>query len=159
MRGVAWKVIRILSVMAFAGGVAAAQSVPAKPDSVDQIVTQEMGARKIPGVSIAVIDNGRIVKEASYGLASVEFGVPVTNATLFTLASTTKEFTAVAVMVLVEDGLLSLDDSVRRYLPELPPAWAPVRSGIACRTPPVFRMVSRRIRSISFPWPVIVRVC
>jgi len=85
-----------------------------------------MAVRRIPGISVAIIDNGRIAKETSYGLANVEFGVPVTNATLFTLASTTKEFTAVAIMALVEDGRLSLDESVRRYLPELPAAWAPV---------------------------------
>jgi CubicO group peptidase (beta-lactamase class C family) len=89
-------------------------------------MAREMAARRIPGASIAIIDDGRIVKKASYGLANVELGVPVTNATLFTLASTTKEFTAVAIMALVEDGRVSLDESVRHYLPELPATWAPV---------------------------------
>lgn len=103
-----------------------AQSAPTNTDPVDRLVIQEMAARKIPGVSIAIIDNGRVVKQSSYGLASVEFGVPVANGTLFTLASATKEFTAVAIMALVEDGSVSLDESVRRYLPELPTNWAPV---------------------------------
>lgn len=124
MTGLGWSALRILSAAALSVAVAAAQ--PARADSLDQVATREMAARKIPGLSIAVIDEGRIVKQASYGLASVELGVPVTNATLFTLASTTKEFTAVAIMALVEDGRLSLDESVRTYLPELPAAWAPV---------------------------------
>src|ERR1041384_5448426 len=85
-----------------------------------------MAARKIPGVSIAVIRNGQIIRKASYGLASVELRVPVTNNTLFHLASTTKEFTGVAVMALVEDGRLALDASINTYLPELPSAWSPV---------------------------------
>src|SRR5262249_38078219 len=69
-------------------------------DLQDQLVSREMAARKIPGVSIAVIRNGQIIKKSSYGLASVELRVPVTNSTLFHLASTTKEFTGVAIMAL-----------------------------------------------------------
>jgi CubicO group peptidase (beta-lactamase class C family) len=106
--------------------VAAAQQPSGSGDAVDQLVSQEMVARKIPGASIAVINSGRIIKKASYGRASVELDVPVTNSTLFHLASTTKEFTGVAIMALVEDGRISLDESIRTYLPELPAAWAPV---------------------------------
>jgi CubicO group peptidase (beta-lactamase class C family) len=95
-------------------------------DLVDQLVSREMAARKIPGVSIAVIRDGQIIKKASYGLASVELRVAVTNSTLFHLASATKEFTGVAIMALVEDGRLALDASIRAYLPELPAAWQPV---------------------------------
>lgn len=95
-------------------------------DEIDRVMTQFMAAKKIPGASVAIIQDGKVVKESSYGVANVEFSVPVTNQTLFTLASTTKEFTAVAIMTLVEEGKLSLDKSVRDYLPELPAAWAPV---------------------------------
>jgi CubicO group peptidase (beta-lactamase class C family) len=85
-----------------------------------------MAARKIPGVSVAVIENGKTVKKASYGLASVELRVPVTNSTLFHLASATKEFTGVAIMALIEEGRVRVDASIRTYLPEVPAAWAPV---------------------------------
>lgn len=102
-------------------------ATPADPgQAVDQAVAQAMAERKMPGVSVAVIQHGKIVKETSYGQANVELGVPASNATLYTLASTTKEFTAVAIMKLVEEGKLSLDAPVRQYLPELPAAWAPV---------------------------------
>jgi D-alanyl-D-alanine carboxypeptidase len=95
-------------------------------DGIDRIVAQFMTTKKIPGASIAVIEDGKVIKESSYGVASVELNVPATNDTLYTLASTTKEFTAVAIMTLVEEGKLSLDKSVRDYLPELPANWAPV---------------------------------
>jgi CubicO group peptidase (beta-lactamase class C family) len=99
---------------------------PAAGDDVDRVVRQYMQEKKIPGASVAIIKDGKLVKESSYGLASVELGVPVSNDTLFTLASTTKEFTAVAIMTLVEEGKLSLDKPVRSYLPELPASWGAV---------------------------------
>lgn len=99
---------------------------PSSSDDVDQIVKQYMQEKKIPGVSVAIVKDGKLVKESSYGLASVELAVPVTDNTLFTLASTTKEFTAVAIMTLVEEGKLSLDKPVRSYLPELPASWGSV---------------------------------
>ncbi|MFK2889613.1 serine hydrolase domain-containing protein [Dyella flagellata] len=97
-----------------------------RPDEVDRVVNQYMAARKIPGASVAIIKDGKLVKESSYGLANVELGVPVNHNTLFTLASTTKEFTAVAIMSLVEEGKLSLDTPIRHYLPELPASWGAV---------------------------------
>lgn len=118
--------IRAITAIALLSNIAAGQELSGGADRVDQLVSQEMAARKIPGVSIAVIKSGRIVKKASYGLASVELRVPVTNSTLFHLASTTKEFTGVAIMALVEDGRVQLDGSIRAYLPEIPAAWAPV---------------------------------
>jgi CubicO group peptidase (beta-lactamase class C family) len=93
---------------------------------VDEVVAKDMAARHTPGASVAVIRDGEVVLEKSYGVASVELNVPATNATLYPLASTTKEFTGVAIMTLVEQGKVSLDDSVRKYLPELPASWAPV---------------------------------
>lgn len=93
---------------------------------VDDVVAKDMAARHTPGASVAVIKDGKVVLEKSYGLASVELSVPATNATLYPLASTTKEFTAVAIMTLVEQGKLALDDPVRKYLPELPASWMPV---------------------------------
>jgi CubicO group peptidase (beta-lactamase class C family) len=95
-------------------------------NQVDEIVAKDMATRHTPGASVAVIKDGKVVLEKSYGLASIELNVPATNATLYPLASTTKEFTAVAIMTLVEQGKVSLDDSVRKYLPNLPASWTPV---------------------------------
>jgi D-alanyl-D-alanine carboxypeptidase len=118
--------IQVIWAIALVANVAAGEQRSGDGDLLDQLVSREMAARKIPGVSIAVTKNGQIIKKASYGFASVELGVPVTNSTLFHLASTTKEFTGVAIMALVEDGRLVLDASVLTYLPELPAAWKAV---------------------------------
>ena len=73
-----------------------------------------------PGCSVGVSQNGRTVHQRGYGMASLELGVPITPASVFDAASISKQFTAMSVMLLVERGLLSLDDTVRAYLPELP---------------------------------------
>ena len=81
---------------------------PARGDSVDDYIGAEIARRKIPGLALAVIQRGQVVKLAGYGLASVELDAPVTPDTVFELASVTKQFTAAAVMKLVEDGKVAL---------------------------------------------------
>jgi CubicO group peptidase (beta-lactamase class C family) len=72
-----------------------------------------------PGCALAVIRDGRIVYEKGYGMANVEYAVPIGPGTIFHIASVSKQFTAFAIQLLVADGRLSLDDDVRKYLPEL----------------------------------------
>jgi CubicO group peptidase (beta-lactamase class C family) len=93
---------------------------------VDQAVTQLMHEQKIPGTSLAVIRDGRVIKATGYGLANVELNVPVTPQSIFQSGSIGKQFTAAAVMMLVEDGKVGLDDSITKYFPEAPPAWKPI---------------------------------
>jgi CubicO group peptidase (beta-lactamase class C family) len=88
--------------------------------SVDAYVRDVMAKRHIPGMALAVIRQGRVERVASYGVASLEFSVPVTPTTLFHVASVTKSFTAVAIMKLVEAGKLKLDDPIGTYLEGLP---------------------------------------
>lgn len=73
-----------------------------------------------PGCAVAVKQEGRIVYEHGYGLASLELGVPITPRTVFDIGSVSKQFTAASLILLSLDGKLSLDDDVRRWLPELP---------------------------------------
>jgi CubicO group peptidase (beta-lactamase class C family) len=73
-----------------------------------------------PGAAVAVVKDGRIVLERGYGSAQLEHGVPVTPATIFHVASVTKQFTTFAVALLAERGALSLDDDIRTHIPELP---------------------------------------
>jgi len=75
-----------------------------------------------PGAAVLVLRDGEAVFERGYGLAVVEDGTPVTPQTNFRLASVSKQFTAAAILLLAEDGKLSLDDKVRRWLPSLPAA-------------------------------------
>jgi CubicO group peptidase (beta-lactamase class C family) len=77
---------------------------------------------EVPGASVLVIRDGRAVVRRAYGLANVEAKTPATPATNYRLASVTKQFTAAAILALVEEGTLSLGDRARRWLPSLPPA-------------------------------------
>jgi CubicO group peptidase (beta-lactamase class C family) len=95
-------------------------------EQVDRVVEAERRAQQIPGVSIAVCREGRIVKADGYGRASVELDVPVTPETIFQTGSVGKQFTSMAVMMLVEDDKIALDDKIVKYIPESPGAWKEV---------------------------------
>jgi CubicO group peptidase (beta-lactamase class C family) len=90
---------------------------------VDRFVKQEMVAHQIPGVSLAVLRRGQIVLLKSYGFANVEHQAPVKPSTIFQSGSIGKQFTAAAVMILVQENKLSLDDKISKYFPDAPPAW------------------------------------
>lgn len=80
----------------------------------------ERYADDAPGASVLVLRDGVPLLRKSYGLADREQRIAATPATNYRLASITKQFTAAAIMLLVEDGRLTLDDSARRWLPSLP---------------------------------------
>ncbi|WP_294989375.1 serine hydrolase domain-containing protein [uncultured Stenotrophomonas sp.] len=79
---------------------------------------------QVPGAAVLVLHDGQPVFRRGYGLAVVEDGTAVTAASNFRLASVSKQFTAAAILLLVQDGRLGLDQPARRWLPELPPAAA-----------------------------------
>lgn len=95
-------------------------------EQVDQYLQMQMQRLQIPGLAVAVVKDGRLVLERHYGTASVEFGVPVSDDTVFAINSVTKAFTGVAAMRLVEQGRLDLSAPVGRYLADLPEAWRAV---------------------------------
>lgn len=98
----------------------------AHADAVDDLIQLEMKTKHIPGVSITVLRDGKPIKTMGYGFANVESQAPATADTVYQLASVTKQFTAVAVMQLVEAGKISLDDTLPKYFPDCPEAWKPV---------------------------------
>ncbi len=98
----------------------------ARADRVDDYIRERMERRHIPGVALAVVRDGKIIKARGYGLASVELKVPVTPETVFEIGSVSKQITAAAVMLLVEDGKLALDERVGKYLPSAPASWSGV---------------------------------
>lgn len=73
-----------------------------------------------PGCALGVIQNGKLTYEKGYGMASIELGVPITPQTVFDIGSTSKQITATAIVLLAQQGKLSLDDDVRKWVPELP---------------------------------------
>ncbi len=95
----------------------------ANADKADDVVRAAMKNYNIPGVSVAVIREGKVVKLKGYGYANLEHKVKVTPQTIFETGSIAKQFTAALVMKLVEDGKLKLEDSIRKYLPDAPETW------------------------------------
>lgn len=89
-------------------------------DEVDRLFA-EYDAADMPGAAVMVIQDGEPVLARGYGLARLEEGMQVTPATNFRLASITKQFTATAVLMLVDRGQLSLDDTLRQHYPQYPP--------------------------------------
>jgi CubicO group peptidase (beta-lactamase class C family) len=97
--------------------------VGAQADPIDAYIKAEMEKRRIPGLALTVIQHGAVIKMQGYGLANVELDVPVTPDTVFELASVTKQFTATAIMRLVEEGKVGLDNPISHYLSNTPDAW------------------------------------
>ena len=110
---------RTSSTLLLAFGIAAS----AQADAVDDYVQAHMRARHIPGVSLAIVRDGKIIKKQGYGVANLELNVPVTPATVFEIGSNTKQFTAAAIMILVEEGRSQLDDKITKYFPGAPATW------------------------------------
>jgi CubicO group peptidase (beta-lactamase class C family) len=96
-------------------------------DAIDEYVRSEMEKHHIPGLALLVSQAGHPLRTQGYGMANVELQVPVKPETLFQSGSVGKQFTATAVMMLVEEGKISLDDSIARFFPGAPPAWKPVK--------------------------------
>ena len=92
-------------------------------DQVDEVVRAETQKQKIPGASVVVLKEGRIVKADGYGLANVELNVPATANTIYQSGSVGKQFTATLAMMLVEEGKIKLEDHISKYLPGAPESW------------------------------------
>jgi CubicO group peptidase (beta-lactamase class C family) len=96
---------------------------PAGPDAVTEYVNTQMQRQHIPGLSLLVARAGEIERAEGFGLANVELQVPVKPETVFQSGSVGKQFTATAVMMLVEEGKVGLDDPLTKYFPAAPAAW------------------------------------
>lgn len=85
-----------------------------------------MDQRRIPGVALVVVQDGKPVKTAAYGLCNLELNVPVKPETVFEIGSITKQFTAAGIMMLAEEGKLSVDDKIAMHLSSIPSTWTNV---------------------------------
>jgi CubicO group peptidase (beta-lactamase class C family) len=111
------------------GGTCAAQLAPApaeKPEGKVDALFAKMDTTVSPGCALSVMRDHRIVYERGYGMADLDHNVPITPATVFHVASMSKQFTAASILLLAQEGKLSLDDPVRKYIPELPDFGTPV---------------------------------
>ena len=105
---------------------AAGRAARRTADAIDDFVNQELVRQTVPGVAVGIMHHGELVRAAGYGYANIEHHVPVHPDTVFQSGSIGKQFTAAAVMLLVEDGKVKLDESIRSYLPKAPKPWQPI---------------------------------
>lgn len=104
----------------------AAMAAPDAPGTLAQSLDRIVAARfkpELPGVAALVAKDGRPILRMAYGMANVELGVPARPEHVFRIGSTTKLFTATAIMLLVEEGRIALDAPLKRYLADAPSAW------------------------------------
>ncbi len=118
----------ILACLSGAAGVALAKSEKAPPATgspavanpeIDQLFAAWSKPQGTPGCALGVVRDGKMIYSRGYGMADVEHDAPNTPTTVFHVASVSKQFTAMAIHLLAQDGKLSLDDPVRKHLPEL----------------------------------------
>jgi len=99
---------------------AIAQQLPSDVASRVDSIFARFARPDSPGCAVGIFQNSAITYSKGYGSANLEYGVPITPATPFISGSVAKQFTAAAIALLVEQGRISLDDDVRKYIPELP---------------------------------------
>ena len=96
-------------------------------DDIDRLISEAMRQYKIPGLSLAIVKSGRVTKAAAYGLTDTEFEIPATDSTVYQLASVSKIFTSVGVMLLAARGQLNIDSPISDYIKEAPESWSGIR--------------------------------
>jgi CubicO group peptidase (beta-lactamase class C family) len=104
----------------------APELTPEQKIKIDQYVNDEMNRERIPGLAVGVYARGQILLAKGFGLANVELNVPVKPETIFQSGSVGKQFVSAAVMMLVEEGKVGLDDSIVKYFPNAPESWNPI---------------------------------
>jgi serine beta-lactamase-like protein LACTB, mitochondrial len=116
----------ILALLVATSPAQKTELAPAKRTQIEAAVIKYMATTHVPGLSIAVVENGEYEWAAGFGLADVENNAPASEHTLFRLASISKSLTATAAMQLVERGQLDLDAPVQKYCPAFPPKQSPM---------------------------------
>jgi CubicO group peptidase (beta-lactamase class C family) len=130
-RQATWRAVflSVFVLSCIAPSIAKAQSTSVSDDvskPVSDYVQSEMQRQHIPGLALLVSRGGKIVQAQGFGLANVELQVPVKLETVFQSGSVGKQFTATAVMMLVEEGKVRLDDPLTKYFPDAPASWKEV---------------------------------
>src|SRR3984885_9093364 len=118
--------IVVLAAFSYFATTASAQTTAAVSDEAANYVRSEMARQKIPGVALLVSRGGKILQAEGFGLANVELQVAVKPETVFQSGSVGKQFTATAVMMLVEEGKVGIDDPLTKYFSDAPPSWKDV---------------------------------
>src|SRR6202140_5707401 len=116
-----WAALAPIVIWSVGLGFAADQT-----DAVDDYIGAEMAKQHVPGLALLVSRGGQVIRAQGYGMANVELQVPVKPETIFQSGSVGKQFTATAVMMLVEEGKIGLDDPLTKYFSDAPASWKEV---------------------------------
>jgi CubicO group peptidase (beta-lactamase class C family) len=92
-------------------------------EKAHQLVKERLESRNIPGMAFLIAKDGKIIDEGYYGKANLELDVEVTEKSVFAIASMSKTYTAAAILIMAEQGLLNIDDTIKKYIPEAPNSW------------------------------------
>jgi D-alanyl-D-alanine carboxypeptidase len=98
-----------------------------RSDPLDRYILADMEARHIPAVVFGVFRDGKMLRSGAYGYSNLELGVPATTNTVFEIGSVTKQFTATLILKLREEGKLSLDDPIGKFVDTLPEEWRQIK--------------------------------
>ncbi len=105
------------------GGILLCAVFSTNADEVDDYIKPQMEAHRIPGIALRIVQDGKVTKTGTYGLANLELNVPVRPETVFEIGSITKQFTAAGILLLAQDGKLSVEDRISKHLKNTPGAW------------------------------------
>src|SRR3982751_91796 len=124
---------RVLTALSLGLAVVAPTTTSAQASSrarlvarIDSIANAAVKNGPVAGLSVAVVKGRDTIVQKGYGFADVENEVPATGQTVYRIGSITKQFTSAAIMQLVEQGKITLDDTLGKLLPAAPPAWSGV---------------------------------
>jgi CubicO group peptidase (beta-lactamase class C family) len=111
------RITLILSLLVLNSFVLADENLERKIAQVDKLFAEY--TMKTPGAAVAIVYNGKVVHLAGYGNANLDYEIPITPSTVFSIGSCSKQFTAMAIAILAKEGKISLDDDIRKYIPEM----------------------------------------
>ena len=115
----------VVSLCLWLVGVSNAVQKSSFEDRIDELFA-EWNTSGTPGCALAIISDGKIIYQKGYGIADLEHDVPITQQTVFYIGSVSKQFVTMCILLLEEEGKLSIDDDVRKYIPEFPVYDAPI---------------------------------
>ena len=112
-------------LLLLSGAARVAAQAPSLSARLDAMFAAQAGTDR-PGCAVSVVDRGRLVVARGYGMSDIAQGLAITPRSIFHVASVSKQFTAMSLVLLERAGRLSLDDDIRKYIPELPTYGAPI---------------------------------
>ncbi len=110
---------RLLGVFLFVAFILSVAFAEEKTDKVDKLFAR-WDSTVSPGAALAIVKDGKIIYKRGYGMANLEHNIPITTTSVFRIGSSSKQFTAASIAILAREEKISLDDDIRKYIPEMP---------------------------------------